>query len=96
MDEEFLEEVLKKVQEETLKYLMSLVSLEEVTDLNVSLSFEGGVLNVDIQVSLHEASLKNPNEIARKAVQYAIKLFDEMWRERFERNPRAEDDERST
>lgn len=94
MSDDFLEVVLRKVQEETLKYVMSLVRAEEIMDLNVSLSFEEGVLNVDVQVSLHEASLKNPSEIARKAVQHAIRLFDEAWREKLERGPSTENGER--
>ncbi|MEM2214511.1 MAG: hypothetical protein QXQ20_07120 [Candidatus Nezhaarchaeales archaeon] len=94
MSEDFLEEVLRKVQEETLRYLMSLVRLEEIVDLNVSISFEEGVLNIDVQISLHEASLKNPSEIVRKVAQYAIKLFDEVWREKFERGPLIENGER--
>lgn len=92
---DFLETALRKVQEKTLKYLMSLVDFEEITDLNVSLSFEEGVLSVDVQVSLHEASLKNPSEIARKAAQYAIRLFDEVWRENLERSSHVEDGEES-
>lgn len=94
MNDSLLEAVLKKVQEETLKYVVSLVGFEEITDLNISLSFEGGVLNVDVQVSLHEASLKSPSEIARRAAQYAIRLFDEVWREKLERSPHVEDGER--
>lgn len=95
MNEDFLETVLRKVQEETLKYLMRLVSFEEIEDLNVTLSFEGGVLSVDVQVSLHEASLKDPSEITKKAAHYAIKLFDEVWRGKLERGSRVENGERS-
>ncbi|MEM0232678.1 MAG: hypothetical protein QXL22_01515 [Candidatus Nezhaarchaeales archaeon] len=95
MNEGFLEGILRKVQEETLRYVMSLASLDEIIDLNVSLSFEEGVLNIDVQISLHEASLKNPNEIARKAAQYAIKLFDDVWREKFERGSSIENGKRN-
>ncbi|MDH5815848.1 MAG: hypothetical protein QE164_03520 [Candidatus Nezhaarchaeota archaeon] len=95
MNESLLEEVLKRVQEETLKYIMSLVRFEEITDLNISLTFEEGILNVDVQVSLHEASLKSPSEIARKAVQYAIKLFDEEWRGKLERGTLFKNGEKS-
>lgn len=94
MSENSLEAVLKKVQEETLKYVMSLVKFEEITDLNVSLSFEEGILNVDVQISLHEASLKDPSEVARNAAHYAIKLFDEVWRGKLERSPRSKNGER--
>ncbi len=80
-----VEEMLKKVQESAIRYLTDLVLPEELIDANVSLSFENGVLSVEVEVSLHEASLKKPNEIARQVAQYAINLFDGMWREALER-----------
>jgi len=82
-----VEEMLKRAQEAAINYLFSLVQSEELIDANVSLSFEDGVLNVEVEVSLHEASLKKPNEIARQVAQYVVDLFDDMWREALERGP---------
>lgn len=76
-----VEEVLKKVQEAAINYLVELVRPEELIDANVSLSFENDVLNVEVEVSLHEASLKKPNEIAKQVAQYALNLFDNLWGE---------------
>jgi len=81
-----LDDILKKVQERTLDYIMKLVKPEELIDINISLSFENETLNVDVQISLHEASTKNPTEIARRAAQHAIEFFDELWRREHENN----------
>ena len=90
MKENYLDDILRRVQEETLDYIMKLVKFEELIDVNISLSFEGGTLNVDVQVLLHEASTKNPTEIARKAAQYAIDVFDKLWRKKHEDNEHVE------
>ncbi|MHC1629117.1 MAG: hypothetical protein ACXQTI_09860 [Candidatus Nezhaarchaeales archaeon] len=84
-----LDNALRKVQEKTLDYIMNLVKPEELIDVNISLSFEEGTLNVDIQILLHEASTKNPTEIARRAAQYAVNVFDELWRKDHEVNEHA-------
>jgi hypothetical protein len=89
-----LEEVLKKVQEVAISYLMKLVRPEELVDANVSLSFESDFLNVEVEVSLHEASLKKPNEIAKQVAQYALDLFDSIWRGVLERGPLNKDGKR--
>ncbi len=90
MKENHLDDILRRVQEETLYYMMKLVKFEELIDVNISLSFEGGTLNIDIQVLLHEASTKNPTEITRKAAQYAIDVFDKLWRKKHENNEHVE------
>jgi len=89
-----VEEVLKRVQEAAIKHLMSLLQPEELIDANVSLSFENSVLNVEVEVHLHEASPKKSNEIARQVAQYVIDLFDSMWREVLERGPLSKDGKR--
>jgi hypothetical protein len=89
-----VEEVLKKVQEAAINYLMELVRPEELIDANVSLSFENDVLNVEVEVSLHEASLKKPNEIAKQVAQYALNLFDNLWGGVLERGPVDKNDKR--
>jgi hypothetical protein len=81
-----VEEALKRVQGATISYLMELVQPEELVDVNVSLSFENGVLNVEVEASLHKASLKEPNEIAKRVAQYALDLFDSMWGKALERD----------
>ncbi len=73
-----VEKVLREIQEKTLEYIMRMVRPEELIDVNLSLSFEGETLNIDVQVSLHEASTKNPVEIARKAAQHAMEVFEEV------------------
>jgi len=45
-------------------------------------------------VSLHEASLKRPSEIARQVARYVVDLFDGMWREALERDPPSKDGKR--
>jgi len=89
-----IEEMLKRVQEAAINYLVGLVRPEELIDANVSLSFENGVLNVEVEVSLHEASIKRPSEIARQVARYVIDLFDAMWREALERDPLSKDGKR--
>jgi len=79
-----VEEVLKKVQEAAINYLTGLIQPKELIDACVSLSFEDGVLNVEVEVSLHETSLKKPTEIAKQVAQYALDLFDNIWREGLE------------
>jgi len=89
-----VEEMLRRVHEAAIKHLMSLLRPEELIDANVSLSFESGALNVEVEVHLHEASLKRPNEIARQVTQYVIDLFDSMWRGALERGTPNKDDKR--
>ncbi|RLF22443.1 MAG: hypothetical protein DRJ68_01440 [Thermoprotei archaeon] len=74
-----IEEALRRVQEEVIAYITKLVPPEELLDVNVSLQFDQGVLDVDVEVRLHEASFRNPVPIARRAVEYAIKLFESLW-----------------
>jgi hypothetical protein len=89
-----IEETLKRVQEAAINYLIGLVRPEELIDANVSLSFDNGILNVEVEVSLHEASLKRPSEIARQVARYVVDLFDGMWREALERDPLSKDGKR--
>ncbi|MCS7140041.1 MAG: DUF3194 domain-containing protein [Candidatus Nezhaarchaeota archaeon] len=90
MERDSLETILKMVQEKALSYAMKIVSPKELVDINIMLFFSEGNLTVDVQLSLHEASMKDPNEVARKIAQYVIDVFDRLWRESCEVNERGE------